>query len=89
MTVETNSIGAPVIDALYSRGLPIIPFTTTSATKQTAITGLQSAFEHGEKRSVVGAAVQTALPRFEDCASDDESVCEAEFPHKSLYHAGS
>jgi phage terminase large subunit-like protein len=48
MTVETNSIGAPVIDALYSRGLPIIPFTTTSATKQTAITGLQSAFEHGE-----------------------------------------
>ena len=48
MTVETNSIGAPVIDALYSRGLPIIPFTTTSATKQMAITRLQSAFEHGE-----------------------------------------
>lgn len=48
MTVEANSIGQPVIDALYARGLPIIPFTTTSATKQTIITRLQSAFEHGE-----------------------------------------
>lgn len=48
MMVETNSIGQPVIDALYARGLPIQPFTTTSATKQTIITGLQSAFEHGE-----------------------------------------
>jgi len=26
----------------------IIPFTTTNATKQTIITNLQSAFEHGE-----------------------------------------
>ena len=48
MSVETNSIGQPVIDALYSKGIPVIPFTTTSATKQSAITKLQSAFEHGE-----------------------------------------
>ena len=48
LTVETNSIGQPVIDRLNNRGLPIIPFTTTSATKQTAITALQAAFEHGE-----------------------------------------
>jgi phage FluMu gp28-like protein len=47
MTVETNGIGQPVLDALYARGLPLVPFTTTSATKQAIITGLQSAFEHG------------------------------------------
>jgi hypothetical protein len=48
MTVEVNSIGQPVIDNLNRRGMNIIPFTTTSATKQGIITGLQSAFEHGE-----------------------------------------
>lgn len=48
MTVETNSIGQPVIDRLYARGLPVQPFTTTSSTKQAIITALQSAFEHGE-----------------------------------------
>lgn len=48
MTVETNSIGQPVIDALSNRGIPVQPFTTTSATKQSIITKLQSAFEHGE-----------------------------------------
>lgn len=46
MTVEANSIGQPVIDHLYQRGLTIIPFMTTSATKQAAIQGLQAAFEH-------------------------------------------
>ena len=48
MTIETNSIGQPVIDQLYSLGLPIQPFTTTNATKQAIITSLQSSFEHGE-----------------------------------------
>lgn len=48
MTIESNSIGQPVLDKLYARGLPIQPFTTTNATKQAAITSLQSAFEHSE-----------------------------------------
>lgn len=48
MTIEANSIGQPVIDALVSRGMNIIPFTTTNATKQAAIQGLQAAFEHGD-----------------------------------------
>lgn len=48
MTVEVNAIGQPVIDHLAGRGMSIIPFTTTNATKQAAITALQSAFEHGE-----------------------------------------
>src|ERR1035437_7083624 len=48
MTVEANSIGQPVIDNLNNRGMSIIPFTTTSATKQSIITNLQAAFEHSE-----------------------------------------
>ncbi len=48
MKVESNSIGQPVIDALVARGLPIIPFVTTSATKQTIVQNLQAAFENGE-----------------------------------------
>lgn len=48
MQVEANSIGQPVIDHLVSRGMNIIPFTTTSATKAAIIQNLQGAFEHGE-----------------------------------------
>ena len=48
MTIEVNSIGQSVVEALDKRGLSIIPFTTTNATKMTAIQQLQSAFEHGE-----------------------------------------
>ena len=48
MKIEANSIGQPVIDQLYARGLSIIPFTTTSATKQVIIQNLQAAFERGE-----------------------------------------
>ena len=47
MVVESNSIGRPVIDELVTRGLNIVAFTTTSATKQAIIQNLQSAFENG------------------------------------------
>ena len=47
MKVESNSIGQPVIDQLSARNVNVIPFMTTSATKQTIIQNLQSAFEHG------------------------------------------
>src|SRR4030067_3238897 len=43
MTIEANSIGQPVIDAMVQRGLSIIPFTTTSTTKQAARDTLQAA----------------------------------------------
>ena len=46
--IESNSIGQPVIDALVLRGVPVIPFVTTSATKQVIIQNLQAAFERGE-----------------------------------------
>lgn len=48
MKVESNSIGQPVIDALVAKGINIMPFVTTSATKQIIIQNLQAAFEHGE-----------------------------------------
>lgn len=48
MKIEANSIGQPVIDHLFNRNMNIIPFMTTSVTKQPLITNLQSAFEHGE-----------------------------------------
>ena len=48
MTVEANSIGRPVIDELVKRGLAIVPFTTTSATKQSIIQSLQAAFENAQ-----------------------------------------
>lgn len=48
MKVEANSIGQPVIDALRARGVNVIPFTTTSGTKQTIIQNLQAAFENSE-----------------------------------------
>ena len=50
MVVESNSIGRPVIDELVTRGLNIVPFTTTSATKQGIIQSLQSAFENTQIR---------------------------------------
>lgn len=50
MTVEINGIGQSPVDHLQGRGMSLIPFTTTNATKQAVITGLQSAFEHGEIR---------------------------------------
>jgi phage terminase large subunit-like protein len=52
MVIEANSIGRPVIDHMLERGLGVIPFTTTSATKQKIIQDLQSAFEHGTIRII-------------------------------------
>jgi phage terminase large subunit-like protein len=48
MVIESNSIGQAVIEAMVSRDLSIIPFTTTNATKQAAIQLLQAAFEHDD-----------------------------------------
>jgi phage terminase large subunit-like protein len=45
--VETNNTGAPVIEQLHMRGLPVVPFTTTNATKAAVINALVLAFEQG------------------------------------------
>lgn len=50
MVIEDNSIGQPVIDHLQNRGMSIVPFHTSAATKGPLLQALQSAFEHGEIR---------------------------------------
>ncbi len=65
MKIEANSIGQPVIDQLFSRGLTIIPFTTTQATKQTIIQNLQAAFEHGNIRILNDPVLLGELLSFE------------------------
>lgn len=50
MIIEDNSIGQPVIDHLRGRGMSIVPFHTSAATKQPLIQALQAAFEHGTIR---------------------------------------
>jgi phage terminase large subunit-like protein len=65
MVVESNSIGRPVIDELVRRGLTIIPFVTTSATKQAIIQALQSAFENGQIRVLNDTVLIGELLSFE------------------------
>jgi hypothetical protein len=73
MIIETNSIGQPVLDKLFSLRLPIVPFTTTNATKQSAITSLQSAFEHGEIKIINNAVLIGELLSFESKRSPSGS----------------
>lgn len=47
MIVEQNSIGRPVIDMMWTRGMSVQPFVTGNASKTQIIQALQSAFEHG------------------------------------------
>lgn len=65
MTIEQNSIGQPVIEALVRRNLSIIPFTTTNATKQAAIQSLQAAFEHGNIKILNDPVLIGELQAFE------------------------
>jgi phage terminase large subunit-like protein len=65
MKIEANSIGQPVIDQLFSRGLTIIPFTTTQATKQTIIQNLQAAFEHNNIKILNNPVLLGELLSFE------------------------
>jgi phage terminase large subunit-like protein len=65
MTIEDNSIGQGVIDHLRNRGLAINTFTTTNATKHAAITGLQSAFEHGRIKILNDPVLIGELQAFE------------------------
>jgi hypothetical protein len=65
MTIEVNGIGQGVVDHLQGRGMNVIPFTTTNATKQAVITTLQSAFEHGEIRIVNSPVMIGELLSFE------------------------
>jgi phage terminase large subunit-like protein len=65
MVIEANSIGRPVIDHMLERNLAIVPFTTTSATKQKVIQALQSAFEHGNIKVINDPVLIGELLSFE------------------------
>lgn len=65
MVIEANSIGRPVIDHMVERGLAVVPFTTTNATKQSVIQGLQSAFEHGNIKIIDDPVLIGELLSFE------------------------
>lgn len=65
MVVEANSIGQGVIDHLQNRGLNIMPFTTTNATKHVIIQNLQSAFEHGQIKIIDDPVLVGELLSFE------------------------
>ena len=65
MVVESNAIGQPVIDHLVARGVPVMPFTTSNATKHEIITSLQAAFEHDEIRILNDPTLIAELQAFE------------------------
>ena len=46
VVAEANSIGQPLIEQLQRQGLPVVPFTTTNASKQIAVDALALAFEN-------------------------------------------
>ena len=47
VVAERNSMGDPLIEQLLRDGLPMVPFTTTNASKAIAIDALALAFERG------------------------------------------
>lgn len=48
VVVERNSVGEPLIEQLQRQGLPVVPFLTTAASKQTLIDALALALERRE-----------------------------------------
>jgi hypothetical protein len=63
--VERNSIGEPLIEQLLRLDLPIVPFTTTNATKAKIVERLELAFENGEIRVVNDPTLIAELEAFE------------------------
>jgi phage terminase large subunit-like protein len=65
IVAERNSMGDPVINMLYERDLPVLPFTTTNATKQTIIDGLALAFEQSQIRILKDNVLINELQAYE------------------------
>lgn len=65
IVAERNAMGDPVINMLYEKELPVWPFTTTNATKQTIIDALALAFEQGAIKIVDDPHLVTELQAYE------------------------
>jgi len=80
MKIESNSIGQPVIDNLVGRGIMVIPFMTTQATKQMIIQNLQAAFENGEIKILNNPVLLSELLSFESSRNASGSFSYAAPP---------
>jgi len=65
VTAEANSMGQPLIEQLQRAGMPVVPFTTTAASKQVAIDALALAFERRAIRILPDAALIGELQAYE------------------------
>jgi len=65
IVAEANSIGLAVIEQLQRAGLPVVPFTTTAASKQIAIDALALAFERGSLRILPDPVLIAELQAYE------------------------
>lgn len=62
---ERNSMGDPIINTLYEHALPVTPFITTNATKQTIIDKLALAFEQSQVRIIKDTVVINELQSYQ------------------------
>lgn len=86
IVAESNSIGLPQIEELQRDDLPIIPFTTTNATKAVLVDRAVLAFEQGsvaiiadpvllaELRAFVGERLPSGLTRYAARGGHDDAV---------------
>jgi len=65
IVAEANSMGQPLIEQLRDQGLPVIPFTTTAASKQIAVDALALAFERGALRILPDPVLLAELQAYE------------------------
>ncbi len=64
IVAETNAMGMPILDTLRREGLPIVPFTTTGASKQIAIDALALAFEREQLTMIPDETLLTELESY-------------------------
>ena len=65
IVAEANSMGQPLIEQLQAAGMPVVPFTTTAASKQIAVDALALAFERGSIRIIPDATLIAELQAYE------------------------
>jgi len=62
---ERNAMGDPLVEQLLSLGLPVSPFTTTNASKKSAVEALALAIERGDLRVLPDPILVGELQAFE------------------------
>ena len=65
IVAEANSMGQPLIEQLQAQGLPVVPFTTTAASKSLVVDALALAFERGALRIIPDATLIGELQAYE------------------------